>query len=175
MYRADIENPGDWPFRPDHETGGVLRYDRRRGAWQPCGGTMGSDGYPMTTWTPQGQQRRYLRLHAVVWRTWHGPVPDGMEIDHIDGDKGHCVVDNLQLLTHRENITKARAMQGNWTPSKLTQGQKCLVLALPAGWRCLPELAIRWGVSKFSLGNMRAKAKRDGDPMLYASLDAYYA
>lgn len=43
---------------------------------------------------------RYLYEQA------HGPIPDGMEVDHVDGDKTNDVIENLQLLTKPENVRK---------------------------------------------------------------------
>ena len=82
-YKIEIQHL-PWPFRPC--PGGLVeRYDRRSGHWVPCPGTPDAVGYPMVSWKPQGGPRRFLRLHQVVWVTYKGPVPDGFEIDHIDG------------------------------------------------------------------------------------------
>ena len=169
MYRVDIEPIAGWPFRASTD-GLVERYDRRDGKWKPCPGTPDAAGYPMVSWKPVGAPRRFLRLHQVVWETYSGPVPDGLEIDHIDGDKGHCAIQNLRLLTHKENIRAARERLGNWTPGTIRPWQVALVLALPEGWRCLHQLADRWGVNKFSLGNIRSKAKRDNDSRYLAGV-----
>ena len=167
-YRIEIESM-PWPFRPA-PGGTVERYDRRSGRWVPCPGTPDAAGYPMVSWKPQGGPRRFLRLHQVVWMTYKGPVPDGLEIDHVDGNKQHCTIGNLRLLTHQENIWAARERVGNWTGAKLRPWQVALVLALPEGWRCLHQLADRWGVNKFSLGNIRSKAKRDNDSRYLAGV-----
>lgn len=38
-----------------------------------------------------------------------GPIPKGMQIDHIDNDKTNDALSNLQLLTASQNSVKARA------------------------------------------------------------------
>lgn len=57
--------------------------------------------------TGYGQQRwRGIRTgaHRVAWMREHGPIPDGLEIDH-KCNVPLCVnVEHLQLVTHRENI-----------------------------------------------------------------------
>lgn len=41
---------------------------------------------------------RRERLHAYMWRTRMGAVPDGVEVHHVDEDKGNNEVSNLELL-----------------------------------------------------------------------------
>ncbi|WP_321371234.1 HNH endonuclease [uncultured Desulfuromusa sp.] len=39
----------------------------------------------------------------TFWEQHHGPVPEGMVISFIDGNKLNCVVKNLELLTMKQN------------------------------------------------------------------------
>lgn len=48
--------------------------------------------------------------HRLVWETFRGPVPDGLTINHIDGDKTNNRLDNLELATHQEQDTHARSL-----------------------------------------------------------------
>lgn len=45
-----------------------------------------------------------LPLHWIVWTLANGPVPDGLEIDHIDRDTNNYSLDNLRLATRSENL-----------------------------------------------------------------------
>lgn len=45
-------------------------------------------------------------LHRIVWETYMGEIPEGYEVDHIDGNPHNCSLDNLQVVTHRENCKK---------------------------------------------------------------------
>lgn len=43
------------------------------------------------------------RAHRVVWYKHYGAIPEGLLIDHIDGDRGNNCVTNLRLVTHTDN------------------------------------------------------------------------
>ena len=43
------------------------------------------------------------RSHRIIWEMHHGPIPKGMQIDHIDGDCANNKLENLRLATNREN------------------------------------------------------------------------
>lgn len=46
-----------------------------------------------------------LRLrHVLVWEAEHGPVPPGFRLDHKDSTPGNDWLDNLQLVTHADNM-----------------------------------------------------------------------
>lgn len=50
-----------------------------------------------------GKIRTFMR-HRVVWFYFNGEIPDGYEINHKNEDKMDASLDNLELLTHSENI-----------------------------------------------------------------------
>ena len=50
-------------------------------------------------------------LHRVMWAWHHGEVPEGYVVDHINNKHSRIEdyhLDNLQLLTPKENVTKER-------------------------------------------------------------------
>ena len=47
------------------------------------------------------------QVHRVVWEHVNGKIPDDKEIDHIDDVRSNNKIENLQLLTHQENLLKA--------------------------------------------------------------------
>jgi len=49
--------------------------------------------------------------HRVVWEAAHGPIPDGMQIDHLDANAGNNALSNLDLVTPKQN--RARQAQRN--------------------------------------------------------------
>lgn len=46
-------------------------------------------------------------LSRVVYAQKHGPIPVGYDVDHIDDNPSNNCIDNLQVLTRRENIIKS--------------------------------------------------------------------
>lgn len=51
--------------------------------------------------------KRYL-VHRMVWEAFNGLIPEGMEINHINGNPKDNSIDNLELTSHKENCVKAR-------------------------------------------------------------------
>lgn len=75
-------------------------------------GFLAPDGYGQLNMPGGGK----ANAHAVAWIEAHGPVPDGLELDHLCRVR-HCVrLDHLEPVTHRENIIRghaARAVDGS--------------------------------------------------------------
>lgn len=74
------------------------------------------NGYPTVKLALDGERIRH-RVHLLVWDAFGIGKREGKRVvvDHIDADKTNCHISNLQLLTGRENIIKAKR-----TDSKLT-------------------------------------------------------
>lgn len=53
------------------------------------------------------KQRLWRRVHRLVAEAFLGNIPNGWEVDHKNGIKTDNRVDNLRLLTHRENVIEA--------------------------------------------------------------------
>jgi hypothetical protein len=54
----------------------------------------------------KNKQRYCFKVHTLVALTFIGPRPDGLIIDHIDGNKKNNKSDNLQYITSRQNTLK---------------------------------------------------------------------
>lgn len=50
------------------------------------------------------------RVHRLVWEAFKGPIPDRLEVNHKNLDRSDNRLENLELLTHRENVNHAHAI-----------------------------------------------------------------
>lgn len=57
------------------------------------------------------RKTQYL-VHRLIYVMKHGQIPDGMEIDHIDGNRSNNRIENLRLVTSRENSFNLQKFQG---------------------------------------------------------------
>ncbi len=60
---------------------------------------ISQNGYQITR---IGHQNKYV--HRLVWESFIGEIPEGMEIDHINSNRLDNRLENLQLVTKKENL-----------------------------------------------------------------------
>ena len=60
-----------------------------------------------------------MYAHRVAWTLSHGEIPDGMQIDHIDGNRTDNRLCNLRVVTHAENTRNTRQPHGGHSVSGL--------------------------------------------------------
>ena len=53
-----------------------------------------------------GELGKLQYVHRLVYETFVGKIEDGLEIDHKDTDTANNKLDNLQVLTRKENMGK---------------------------------------------------------------------
>jgi hypothetical protein len=72
-------------------------------------GTKKGNGYIMITFN-------YVKMlvHRVIWEMHNGPIPEGYEIDHMNGIRSDNRIENLRLVTRSIN-NKNKRMQSNNT------------------------------------------------------------
>lgn len=47
---------------------------------------------------------KLLSVHRLVWEAFNGPIPEGMQIDHINGVNNDNRLCNLRVVTPKENV-----------------------------------------------------------------------
>ena len=57
------------------------------------------------------EKRKTYRLHRLVWEAFNGPIPKGMQVNHINEDKTDNRLANLNLMTCKENINYGTGIQ----------------------------------------------------------------
>lgn len=53
--------------------------------------------------------------HRIVWEMHNGKIPEGMEIDHINGVKSDNRIENLRLVSHAVNMKNKISYKNNKT------------------------------------------------------------
>lgn len=108
-------------------------------------------GYFEVTLCKERKQKKFL-IHRLVYETFKGIIPKGLVVDHIDGNRLNNTLDNLQLLTHGDNIRKG------WKGKKHTEETKRKMLATRKGKKFTEEakrkiseaLKISWAKRKLN-------------------------
>jgi len=62
-------------------------------------------GYHQFWASISGYKKMYL-WHRFVWECWNGMIPIKLQINHIDTDKKNNNLDNLEVVTGKENMEK---------------------------------------------------------------------
>lgn len=65
-------------------------------------GAKDAEGYLITS-----VKGRVIKLHRLIWIYVHGDIPEGIEIDHINGDRQDNRLSNLRLATDQQNAVNA--------------------------------------------------------------------
>jgi len=75
------------------------KYSGFEGEWREVESVANCHGYCHVK--VNGKPERY---HRILWVLINGPIPAGLVIDHLDGDKLNNNIDNLRLVSQRENL-----------------------------------------------------------------------
>jgi len=81
------------------------------------------DGYAIATLTVLGK-RKFVQLHRITWSAFHGPIPDGMVINHKNGIKNDNRLANLEVVTKSENTAHGYRVLGRKAPNYPSFGEK---------------------------------------------------
>jgi hypothetical protein len=58
------------------------------------------------------------RAHRLIWMYHNGDIPDGLQIDHINGTRDDNHIENLRLVTQNENQWNRKTAKGySWHKS----------------------------------------------------------
>lgn len=94
--------------------GGLLVW-RQHGRGHAKGDVVGSidkaTGYAFT----RDSNGKKTYLHRVVWELMRGPIPEGMQIDHINHDRADNRIENLRVVTQSLNLKNRSKMRPNAT------------------------------------------------------------
>ena len=81
--------------------GVTLRRPGKRRGWCKRGGPLWIQrGYLCTT----DRQKKNRLVHRARWESFHGDIPDGFVIHHMDGDRLNNEIHNLWCRPHGEHV-----------------------------------------------------------------------
>lgn len=109
-----------------------------------------------------------MMVHKIVALTFIGNRPDGMDINHIDGDKKNNKVDNLEFVTRSENCRQSCNEQGlrnfkreNHNRSKLTPLKVAEIKGMIANGARNKDIAFLYNVDASLISHIKRGAKWD--------------
>ena len=76
--------------------------------WEVDASTRARKGSPVGSPNAKGYIKTSYKgkmyfLHRLVWEIHHGVIPEGLVVDHRDGDKSNNLISNLRLATKSQN------------------------------------------------------------------------
>lgn len=120
------------------------------------------NGYRVHTLVLNGS-RKQVKAHRIVWIASNGLIPSDLQIDHINRDRTDNRLENLRLVTSRENCLNREDNSGEKNPAaKLTDNEVILIRSLYAQGNCtVRELAADFNISKSQIHNIISKNRMD--------------
>ncbi len=132
--------------------------NRRRGAMMRMAPADNGRGYLRVRC-----EGRMMSVHKLIALAFLGPIPDGLEINHKDGDKRNNLPSNLEYtsrsgnMRHAEDLGLRRDHRGEFhhlarlsdeEASRLRDEYAALIAAGPAPRGAIAALAARYGVRR---------------------------
>lgn len=150
----------EWRLIPDTRyevsENGDVRHVERRHVLRP----FLARGYPIVGLSVQGPRgTKTFHVHRIVARAFLGPKPEGMAINHKDGNKQNNHYSNLEYITNAENESHAvrfrlKASGERHGQSKLTvEAVKDIRIAREAG-ATYAALARKYSVDPATIRNV---------------------
>lgn len=88
---------------------------------------------------------KHRQAHVAMWVDRHGPVPPGLELDHLCRITQCCNPEHLEAVTPTENKRRSRA-------TKLTRED---VAQIKASGETTVALALNYGVDRSNISHIR--------------------
>lgn len=118
-----------------------------------------ADGYVKVSFFANGRAF-HPTVHKLVYQAFHGPIPEDHEINHKDGNRANNAPENLECLTHADNVRYSkdvlRANYATFGNAKLLPAQVLEIRALlSAGGLTQAQIGARFGVTPSVIGNIK--------------------
>jgi Mor family transcriptional regulator len=120
-----------------------------------CSGSPNSKEYLAIT-----VNGKTVLFHRLIVETFIGEIPEGMEVDHRDGNKHNNELGNLEIVTPEENIDRASKM-GNHH-KRFSNREVANMIRKVLDGAPVYAVAETYGISKMYLFEVMRKEKRLG-------------
>lgn len=110
VFVNEAGDPEIWEYgKRKHfcKEGWYRRYPPIRLTKHPYGKTMRYQSIELSWYG----KRTNLQAHRIIYAFLKGDIPEGYDVDHIDGNTLNNRRENLQLLTRKENLLKRSMTQ----------------------------------------------------------------
>lgn len=105
----------DWDKYVVYDDGNI--YSKHKG--DLIKNTLDEEGYIRNGYRLKDGNSINCMRNRVIYAYFNGEIPDNMEVDHIDTNRANNAINNLRLLTHKDNCNnkqtldnKSKAMKG---------------------------------------------------------------
>ena len=148
-------------LQPIPSTAGLYAADATGQIWRVKGrgarntrwltGSLRPDGYRRVSLiTGEGVKKKYV--HRLVAEAFHGPIPDGLDVCHVNHVRDDNRPENLHYGTRAENVRES-VRDGRWPKirenrRKLKEHQILEIIARYAAGANQRDIAKEYGVSK---------------------------
>ncbi len=134
-------------------------------AGRPIGSYLPTVRYIVIRRVDNGKPRL---AHRMIWESVHGPIPAGLEINHINGIRTDNRIANLELVTRSENIrhshriglrTKSTARFGTDNHAAVLTEDAVRDIRAQRGVMTHKQLAEKHGVAKATIWAIQSGKK----------------
>lgn len=111
----------------------------------------------------EGKKFYRIRIHKMIWIYYKGKVPEGKELNHKDGNKSNNSLNNLELVTHKENMVHAvkiiKTIKTGWeaATSKHSKVEYISILAMINGGKRNCEIMRAMNMPKSTVRKIRLR------------------
>lgn len=121
--------------------------------------------------------RKPMLAHRLAYQNYHGEIPKGLVIDHIDDDKCNNRLDNLACVTQGENLRKCWQNRRRFTTRRNMAGVKATERAtsetktFTSIMKAAKHYGINPGIVHFVCNKLRASGRtKDGKVIAFEYL-----